>query len=162
MSQPPALRASVSGYRRLGPGAGRAFDALKRLGGVAHKRALADALGTRTSNLTRKGGALARLVDARMAERDGDEVRVLADWPEALEAARQAGAESEAADAQRALHRKDRAAFAYRQEPSELGGKRLEKAAEEQEVARVAYKAARDSGGLGSRDEGAIAKMEAW
>ncbi len=60
LSQLAGLRASVAGLRWLGPGAGRAFDALLRLGGVAHKRALADALGTRTSNLTRKGAGEAR------------------------------------------------------------------------------------------------------
>ncbi len=161
MSQLAGLRPSVAGLRRLGPGAGRAFDALLRLGGEASKRELAEALGQRTSNLTRKGGALDRLVSAKMVARNGNAVRVLAGFGSALEAARRAGAEDEAADAQRALHRRDRAVLAYMQDSNELGAKRLDRAAEEHETARAAYKTARDGEGSGSRDEGAITRMEA-
>ena len=84
MSHLPALRPSVADLPRLGPGAQRVLDALLRVGGAAHKRALANALGVRTSNLTRKGGALRRLVGAGIVGWDGNFVWVLPAWREAL------------------------------------------------------------------------------
>ncbi len=82
-----------------------------------------------------------------MLERDGDEVCVLAGWPGALEDAWRTGLEDEAARAQSALYSRDRALFAYRQDPNEIGGRRLEKAAQEHAVARDAYCDARDGKG---------------
>jgi putative DNA primase/helicase len=117
LSHLPALRASVAGLPRLGPAAQRVLNALLRVGGTAHKRALANALGMRTNNLTRRGGALRRLVEAGIVAWEGDFVWVLPAWHEALEAARERGAEDEAAEAQRALHALERAEWAYGFDP---------------------------------------------
>jgi hypothetical protein len=75
-------------------------------------------------------------------------VRVRPGWPQALEAARRGGAEDEAAAAQRALHRKDRALRDHHQDPeNEVAEQRLVNATTEHEEARAEYRASRDGTG---------------
>jgi putative DNA primase/helicase len=142
----PALRPSVAGLPRLGPSAQRVLDALLRFGGTAHKRALANALETRTSNLTRKGGALRRLVEAEIVGWEGNFVWALPAWREALEAARKRGAEDEAVEVQRALHALERAQRSHGLDPdNDSVWKALGSAQAAHSAARGAYRDAKDA-----------------
>jgi hypothetical protein len=145
-SQLTSLRTSVAGLKRLGPRAGQVLEALLRAGGELHKGALAKAVAMRTSNLTRKDGVLQRLVEAEIAERDGDLVRVLPRWLEALEAARQRGTEDEAGKVQRTRHALQRAQWAHRSNPpNDIAQKALARAESAHSEAQLAYRAARGS-----------------
>jgi len=117
LSQLASLRPSVAGLKRLGPRAGQVLEALLRTGGKLRKGTLAEAVGMRTGNLTRRGGVLQWLVDAEIVEREGHLVTLLPSWPEALEAARRRGAEVEASELQRTRHALQRARWAHGSNP---------------------------------------------
>ncbi len=136
-----SLRGGVARAKRLGPRAGEAFEKLLRAGGESTVREVRDMLGMRYPRDARR--VLKALEEAGLVEMQGDAVRVLSGWEEALQAARRAGAEDEAGAAQRALHKKDRARRAREEDRNDLTSRRLSRATREHDEARATYRAAR-------------------
>lgn len=98
--------------RRLGKHNCAVVDLLERVGGSLEAREIAEDLGKRQRDLKRRNFAL--LAERGIIEVEGETVRLVADWPAALERERRNSGELAAAERDRNNHQRQREAYRNR------------------------------------------------